>query len=785
MKLFRFIFIWVFIFSAFSQVFAQQVPIGQWRDELPYTLVNSLTDAGTRIYASTPYAVFYFDKEDNSVVRITKISGLSDIGISSINYNKEYKTLVIAYSNANIDLIKNNTIINISDIKRASILGNKTINDIYFIGPYAYLSCGFGIVVLDVNKEEIHDTYYIGANGGQVNVLGLTKDDHDTLFAATEHGIYLAYAKSSNLANYQSWTKDARMSGQAKYGSIASFNGQVIVSKYRTSPPGDSLYRYSNGSWNVWVMDISNPVQHIETNYGKLVISFNYFVKYFDTDFNLINGVYSYDGGSPSPSDAIFDRAGTIWIADNNAGLVSYDVSGNFHKVDISGPLSSLVFSLTSFGEDVYVVPGGRDLSYVPTYNSPQIYHFNNSSWTNLTAWSDPLMGQASDLSTITVDPSDPRRLYSGSWGHGLLELYDNRAVNRYGEWNSTLRHHSASTDTGDVRVGGTAFDSEGNLWVVNSHNNNCISRKSGQTWTGYIVPIINQSDLGQLIIDHNDQKWVVMRVTTSVSNSLLVFKEDKTNPANSKSIMLNSQKGSGSVPGQAVFALAVDKNGQVWVGTEKGIGVFYNPENIFTGQDFDAQQILVQQGAYVQYLMENEKVTALAVDGANRKWIGTEGGGLYLFSEDGTKQINHFTTENSPLFSDNILGLTINPKTGEVFIGTDRGLISYKGTATEGTETFENVYAYPNPVKEGFDGIIGIKGLVVSKDSEGRNNETEVRITDIEGNLIYTTTSNGGMASWNGKNLDGQKAKTGVYLVTCGADKGKQKIVTKILIIH
>jgi hypothetical protein len=732
---------------------------------------------GSRIYCATPFSLFYYDKDDNSIQRVNKINGLSDIGISTINYNKEYHVLVIAYSNANIDLIKNNTIINISDIKRASILGNKTINDIYFIGPYAYLSCGFGIVVLDVNKEEIHDTYYIGANGGQVNVLGLTKDDHDTLFVATEHGIYLAYAKSSNLANYQSWTKDARMGSQAKYGYIASFNGQVIVSKYRTSPPGDSLYRYSNRNWSPWVMDISNPVQRIETCYGKLLISFNYFVKYYDADFNNINGVYSYNGVSPSPSDAIFDQAETIWVADKKASLVSLDVNGNFRPVDISGPLTSLVFSLTSYGEDVYVVPGGRDLSYVPssTYLS-EIYHFNNSSWTNITANSDPGMAQVSNLCTISVDPSDPRRIFAGSWGSGLAELYDGKIVNRYGEWNSTLRHHSASPDTGDVRVGGTAFDSEGNLWVVNSHNNQCISRKSGTAWTGYNVPIINQSDLGQLIIDHNDQKWVVMRVTTSVSNSLLVFKENKTNPAESKSIMLNSQKGSGSVPGQAVFAMAVDKNGQVWVGTEKGIGVFYNPENIFTGQDFDAQQILVQQGAYVQYLMENEKVTALAVDGANRKWIGTEGGGLYLFSEDGTKQIYHFTTENSPLFSDNILGLTINPETGEVFIGTDRGLISFKGTATEGGENFTDVYAFPNPVKDDFDGLIGIKGLV---------SNAQVRITDIEGNLIYSTKANGGMAVWDGKNFDGRRAQTGVYLVHAGNDKGTQKIVTKILIIH
>ncbi|MCX6245009.1 MAG: hypothetical protein NTU98_09925 [Bacteroidetes bacterium] len=772
----RYLFIPLFVFLFSLTTFAQVTGIGQWRDHLPYSQCIAVKEVGSRIYCATSFSLFYFDQEDNSIQRLNKINGLSDIGISTINYNSAYNVLVIAYTNANIDLIKDNTIINISDIKRASILGNKTINDIYFIGQYAYLSCGFGIVVLDVAKEEIHDTYYIGANGGQVNVLGLTKDDHDTLFAATEHGIYLAYAKNPNLANYQSWTKDPRMNGQTKYDHIASFSGQVVVSRYNTSPKGDSLYRYSNGQWGVWVLDVSNPVQHLETTYGKLVIAFDFFVKYYDENFNIINGVYSYNGAGPTPADAVFDRNGMIWVADRNAGLMKCDMNGYSTPVDISGPLKSLVFALTSYGNDVYVVPGGRDLSYVPsdTYLS-EIYHFDNSSWKNLTTATDPNLGQASNFCTVIIDPGDTRRIYVGSWGRGLLELYDNKVVNRYGEWNSTLRHHTAS-DTSDVRIGGTAFDSEGSLWVANSHNNNCISRKTGNTWTGYTVPIINSDDLGQMVIDNSDQKWVIMRILTSVPGSLLVFKEDKTNPANSKSILLNSQKGSGALPGQTVFAVAVDKNGQVWVGTEKGIGVFYNPENIFTGQDFDAQQILVQQGAYVQYLMENEKVTALAVDGANRKWIGTEGGGLYLFSEDGTRQIYHFTTENSPLFSDNILGLTINPGTGEVFVGTDRGLISYQGTATEGGESFSNVYAFPNPVKEDYEGMIGIKGLVTN---------AEVRITDIEGNLIYTTKADGGMAVWDGKNFDGRKAKTGVYLVTAGNAKGSEKVVTRILIIN
>ena len=198
------------IFILFYQGFSQQVPIGQWRDELPYNKVIAITEGGSRIYCATPYAVFYYDKADNTILRLTKINGLSDIGITAINYSSASQTLVIAYSNANIDLIKNNIVINISDIKRKDILGNKTINRINFIGSYAYLSCGFGIVVLDVNKEEIHDTYYIGQGGNHVNVLGIVKNSDDTLFAASDKGIYKASFQDPDLVDFSRWKKDSR-----------------------------------------------------------------------------------------------------------------------------------------------------------------------------------------------------------------------------------------------------------------------------------------------------------------------------------------------------------------------------------------------------------------------------------------------------------------------------------------------------------------------------------------------------------------------------------------------
>ncbi len=777
MKLLRSIFLFIFLFHGITSVLGQ-VPIGQWRDQLPYTLCNSVTEAGNKIYFSTPYAVFYFDKDDNSVNRITKINGLSDIGISCIKFNPEYNTIVIAYTNANIDLIKNNTIINISDIKRKQILGNKTINSVYFIGKYAYLSCGFGIVVLDIEKEEIRETYYIGKDGSQVNVLCMVMDDKDSLFAASDRGIYKAYSKDPNLANFASWRKDPAIDTTAKFNTITFFNGKVFVNKQKGSALADTIYTYASGKWNLWERPLYNPVMRLESNSKYLLVSYNYFVKVFNTSLEQTSDIWSYYPGNPFPQDAIADKNDYVWVSDTYAGAISYNMATTVvQPILLSGPLTAKAFAMICNGNDLYIAPGGRDASYIPLFNSPQIYHFNSTNWNNIAGYNNPLINQTHDIDCIAVDPFDPAHVFAGTYGTGLLELRNDSVIRRFTEGNSTLRHHTGNPDTSDVRVGGATFDASGALWVVTSHNNNCLSMKKGDVWTGFTIPIVNENDLGQILVNSLGQKWIQMRYGNLNPYSILVFDDNNTpgNPNDDKSIKLNSAVGNGNIPGNIVFAMAEDKKGEIWIGTEKGVAVFYSPENIFTGSNFDAQRILVQQGSYVQYLLENETATAIAIDGDNRKWIGTDRGGVFLFSEDGTQEIYHFTAENSPLLSNRITGIAIN-NDGEVFFGTDNGVISFRSTATPGGDTNENVFAFPNPVKSEYDGYIAIKGLV---------NQAQVRITDISGTLIYSTRAEGGQAIWNGRNFDGRKAQTGVYLVFASNEDGKEKVVTKILIIN
>jgi ligand-binding sensor domain-containing protein len=283
-------------------------------------------------------------------------------------------------------------------------------------------------------------------------------------------------------------------------------------------------------------------------------------------------------------------------------------------------------------------------------------------------------------------------------------------------------------------------------------------------------------SDIGKIICAKNGIKWIIL----PRGRGLFAFNENETidNTSDDKKKYVSVMDENGDVIANDIHAIAEDKEGLIWVGTNKGIVFYYNPENVFESTAFYAQQIKIpnENPGQANFLLEAETVTAIAIDGANHKWFGTENGGVFMMSADATKELLHFTKENSPLLSNSILGITIEPNSGEVFFATDKGVISYRSTTTEGEESFHNVYAFPNPVKPGYEGLIAITGLVTDAD---------IKISDIAGNVVYQTKAEGGQATWNGRKFSGEKVQTGVYLVFCSNDDGSKTYITKILFIN
>ncbi|MEZ5083588.1 MAG: T9SS type A sorting domain-containing protein [Bacteroidales bacterium] len=333
------------------------------------------------------------------------------------------------------------------------------------------------------------------------------------------------------------------------------------------------------------------------------------------------------------------------------------------------------------------------------------------------------------------------------------------------------------------VKIGGLIFDPQGNLWVTNSSANRILSvrvndgTEFGEWESFYLGSKSSGKDIGELIVDEIGQNWILWR-----DHSIIVFNDNNTplDPADDlPAKYLTGAQNNGNLPGSIIFSLASDLDGEIWIGTDEGIAVIYSPENVFTNSNYDAQRILIPRNdgsGLADILLEFETITAIAVDGKNNKWIGTDKSGVFQVSPDGTDELQHFTTENSPLLSNNITTIDINQKTGEVFFGTANGLISFKSTATEGGTTNSGVYAYPNPVRPGYSGPIAIKGLV---------NNADFKITNVSGSLVYSGRAEGGQAIWDGKNFSGSKAQSGVYLVFISNDDGKETMVTKILLIN
>ena len=410
-------------------------------------------------------------------------------------------------------------------------------------------------------------------------------------------------------------------------------------------------------------------------------------------------------------------------------------------------------------------------------------YLFDENTWTSYDGNNDAIYNTTISLGSpslisVAIDPSDPDHAYFACWGVGVLECRKTGGVEIFKRSNSTL---NGIVGLGDyVIAGGVTFDKDNNLWAVAGGNTSPISvRRPDGSWQSFVIQNADMARYGlfQIIVDDNNQKWFIALEGGSTGQGIGVFNEnDPATTSDDQFARITNTVGQGGLPDMRVRSLASDKDGAVWIGTDKGVAVIYNPGNVFSGNSFDAQRIILEQDGIAQYLLETEVVTAITIDGANRKWFGTANGGVFLMSADGTKQLLNFNSENSPLPSNAIMGIAVDDKSGEVFFGTEKGIISYRGDATAGGEACNDYLVFPNPVRHDYYGPIAIRGLIDNAD---------VKITDIAGNLVYHTIANGGQAIWNGTNFSGERVNTGVYTVLVSNSDGTETCTTKLLMAN
>lgn len=763
-----------------------QSPIGTWRDHLPYLRMIDVVEAGQLVYATTANGVFSYNYITGEVDRVNKTNQLSDVDIRGLAWNEQLRMLVIHYGNGNIDLLQNGRGFNLGDIKRSSILGNKAVNRVHCEGTTAYLACGFGIVVLDLQRREVKETWLIGPGGSQVQVNGLAFTA-DSIYAATATGLFTASRSEPNLAAFTNWRKRTDMGEAMANGPFhlaVAFEGRPIITYKGPATESDTiLLLNSNNTWDrlpeLYGQRIND--MRVSASGQNMVVAMSYDCRSYGLGMQFASQYYNYSGLNMEPSRAIYSAGGFVWVADRQFGL-GKAIGGDVGSViSPNGPLNAGTYRLDAKGGSVFVATTAPSGNWGNNFSKEGVHHYANGEWRTDTPFNNSLLaggnnfgGAVNDIVAVVVDPRDPNHAYAGSWDDGLVEFRDRQPIAIHNETNSSLGIVT-NDGSGKVNVGGLTYDANGNLWITNAWAAKPLSvlTRSGQ-WQSFTPGSLLNGNLllADIIAARNGLKWIVR----PRGNSLIVFndKGTVTDASDDQWKLINNTPGTGGLPAPDVYCVAEDNDGQVWVGTSRGIAVFYNPSDLFTDSPSDAQQILIEQDGNVQILLETEFVSCIAVDGANRKWIGTQTGGAFLVSTDGRTQIHHFTDANSPLPSNTINDITIDGNTGEVFFGTDRGIVGYRSDAIDASAEATCAKVFPNPVREGYTGPVAIDGLAAN---------SEVKITDVSGNLVFRTTSLGGQAIWNGADMSGNRVATGVYLIFASDREGLFKCNTKVLV--
>ena len=764
-----------FLFGLFSYAGFSQVKIGQWADHLSYYYANAVSKVGNTVYVSNGQGLAKYNAGDNSIEKLTKIEGLSDVGIRTIKKNDYNDVLLVIYNNSNIDAINpNGTIINISDLKRKIIPGKKIINEVYFNGNMAYLACGFGMILIDTDKMEIKETYQIGNGVSYKEIFQVTKTD-SAIFAATESGIYYGLL-SKNLSNYQNWLPLNIGITPGPYNGIVNFYGKIIANYSARMASNlsmaDTLWQYDGTSWAKYpyLTNTENKKMYDYSKYGKLLILDQWGLADYSITGVKGDWITNYGYDYASINDGYYENNSHFWLADSKYGLIKSNggYPSSNEKININGPGNNLSNDLAIKDGNLVVAPIYLGATYSFIYKTDKPNLFQNKEWSTLSSIPDSIK----DINCVSIDPNDKTHIIFGSMGYGVVELKNNQFSTVYNTVNSPMIVYDGSNSLWLTSVN---FDKNSNIWAMNSGSSRAVAVKKGSVWTNLNFDnIFSKPTISKIIFDKNNQAWMVL----ARSAGLMVYK-DATSlapPTNLNTKFLTVAKGNGLLPTPDIFSICEDLDGKIWVGTAKGVTVFYNPENVFTSSNFDSQQILIEQDNHVQILLENDVITAIAVDGVNRKWIGTESSGLYCFSPDGQTQIYHFSIENSPIYSNIVRDVVTDETSGDVFIATEKGVQSFRTNVIKGFDDFTNVHAFPNPIKPGFDGKVYVTGLI---------DEATVKITDIAGNLVWETKSQGGQIEWNLQTFSGTRVASGVYLIYCASSTGDKSATAKLLVVN
>ncbi len=721
-----------------------------WVDMFSYLKIKHLQNTGHKIYAQAENALFIYDDDAGEIEKISSINGLSGDNISNFYYHEGLKKLFVFHQGGLIEIVdQQKNVFKSPELSYNTFipLDKKELNSIFADGDLLYLSTKYGISVYDLNRNEFGDTYYFNDTSGYANVKSVAIFNQK-IYAATSAGLFRADMQD-NLIDQTVWTK---IDNNSHWADLQIFKQQLI------GVLGQKIFKITNSGFQE-MLSFNQTISGLKIN-QYLNIRFAHSIKVYNQDLilqqsfpdNLFPGDYFYDA---------VDLNDYIFIGTKKQGIIKSPVNQvSFESIHPDCPLSNHAYGLDARTGILWMSYGDmRGLNPYPIYREG-LSSYQNKAWINI-PYED---FNISDVCFVKINPTNTGEVYFASAKNGLIRIKDNQIDRIFNQNNSPL----TMLETDGVRVFDIDFDSQNNLWVTHTPNPYLLKLKPDNTWetvdlSNILTNFSHFRGTTDLLIDDDDHLFIATEYF-----GLLGY-----NPKTGQTTFNKNGLHPSAYP--LIKTMDLDKDNVLWVGNNDGLRILSNPADIFDNPNTEFKPIKIVYEDAVQLLMEGQNITKIKVDGSNNKWIATLGSGVYYFNEDGTKTIYHFTKDNSPLPSNDVYDIAIDGSNGMVYFATLQGLVGYKGFATEGGDNMDDVYAFPNPANQKEHQFVTIRGLITG---------VNVKIVDVEGNLVYETESKGGSIQWDLTAFGKYKVASGVYIALITNEDGTKTQTTKILVI-
>lgn len=753
--------------------FSQKNP--QWEGYFSYNNIKDISNSSTSLYAAAENSFFIKNSSTNTLSTFNSVDGFKPDIISSIYYSEQKNILFVGNTNGLVLLVLSDGRV----LQKRGIIDEvpvtptlKNINNFYEYQDKIYISCDYGISVFDLNTLEFGDTLIIGNNGNFAKVFQTTVINNE-LYAVTQFdGLKKIDIANPFMVDYNQW----QVFHPGFWNGIVTFQNQLIIANYGL------LYRY-DGTQFISFLNSNETINKVRISGNYLVIQTLNRVYVFDQTLQQIAQVQSSqitDLNVTFTSATVLNE--TIYIGTENDGVVGVPLNNltSFEIVKPDGPEQNNIFRVKKSSTALWTLYGKYNRTYNPYFPPFGLGQFPISLYKKEEGWSILPYNdifQAKSLSSLAFNPNNENEVYVSSYFSGLLKIENEEADILYNTTNTGQNGLQSLTLTPpnptyiDIRINGPVFDKSGNLWMTNNMVDKPLKvLRSNAQWQSYdftdIIPEAINESYAPLVIDKNNTKWL-----PSSRNGLIGFNEG----LNNKSIVIKTAT-EGNLPDIDVRCVAIDARNQLWIGTAKGLRIIQNVDQFLSQDDIQTRSIIILENDLAQELFYEQFILDITVDGANRKWVAIADSGVYLVSSNGQETIYHFTKEDSPLPSNNVNDIEIDSVTGEVFFATDKGLVSFKGSATKPSDDLSGVYVYPNPVRPEYEGTVKISGLT---------DKANVKITDITGNLVHETTALGGTIEWDTTAFGKYKVASGVYMIFIAAQDGIETKVKKVMIVR